>query len=170
MSPHAIVGPPAVGGGFSLVDHHGRNVDDKAYRGSYVLIIFGFTRCKVVCPRNLAKLSAVLDRLGPLAERIRGLYITVDPERDSPEVMRAFLDGQSCTRFVGLTGSAESIQHVLVGFRVFARRRDQEDGGYQMPHSAFTYVLDPEGRFVEHWPATMKADEMVLRLRQLLVD
>ena len=169
MIPRVVVGPPSLAGGFSLVDHHGRNVDHTTYRGRYVLILFGFTRCKVICPRNLAKLSEVLDRLGSLAERVCALYITVDPTRDTPDVMRAFLEKQSYARFIGLTGSPESIQHVLAGFRVFARRRD-EDGGYQMPHSAFTYLLDRQGRFVGHWPATMEADDMVLQLRRLLAD
>jgi protein SCO1 len=170
MNPQAVAGPPSMAGGFSLVDHFGRSVDDKTYRGRYVLILFGFTHCKVVCPRNLAKLSAVLDRLGSLAKRVCALYITVDPARDTPQVMRAFLEKQSYARFTGLTGSPESIQHVLAAFRVFARRRDDEDGGYQMPHSAFAYLLDPQGRFVAHWPATTEADDMAFRLRRLLAD
>jgi protein SCO1 len=170
MNPQAVAGPPSVAGGFSLVDHYGRNVDDKTYRGRYVLILFGFTHCQVVCPRNLTKLSQVLNGLGSLAERVCALYITVDPARDTPQVMRAFLEKQSYARFIGLTGSPESIREVLAAFRVFARRRDQEDGGYQMPHSAFTYLLDPHGRFVGHWPATMEADDMVFRLARLLAD
>jgi len=170
MSTQVPIGPPGVMGGFSLLDHYGRHVDDLTYRGSYVLMFFGFTHCKVICPRNLAKLSKVLDRLESFAERVCALYVTVDPARDTPEIMRAYLEKQSYTRFTGLTGAPKNIRDVLSSFRVYSRRRDDEDGGYQMPHSAFTYLFDPLGRFVEHWPATMEADEIYLRLTRLLED
>ena len=88
---------------------------------------------------------------------------------------QAFLQDLVClnfsyTRFTGLTGAPQNIRDVLSSFRVYSRRRDDEDGGYQMPHSAFTYLFDPRGRFVEHWPATMEADEIYLRLTRLLED
>src|SRR5882762_1597942 len=94
---------PPVGGSFQLVDHHGRAVTEASYHGRFALLFFGFTHCCVVCPRALTKLSGVLDALGPLADRVQPLYITVDPERDTPDVMRAFL--QAYPRFTGLTGS-----------------------------------------------------------------
>lgn len=167
MSPAAIVDAPTIGGSFSLTDHHGRLVEDAAYRGSHVLIFFGFTHCRVVCPNTLARLSGALDRLGAAAARVRALYVTVDPVRDTPEVMRRFLE-KEYPRFTGLTGSPAQIDTVKAAFRVFARRRDEADGNYQMPHTAFTYILDPQGRFIEHWPNTIEVDEMVARLDTLL--
>jgi protein SCO1/2 len=89
---------------FDLVDHHGEAVTADTYRGRWLLVFFGFTHCRVVCPRALRRLSAALDALGPLAGRLRPLYVSVDPERDTPEVMRAFL-AEHDARITGLTGT-----------------------------------------------------------------
>ncbi|MHC1558974.1 SCO family protein [Actinomycetospora sp. C-140] len=142
---------------FDLVDHHGTPVDAGSYRGDWLLVQFGFTSCRVVCPRALAKLGAALDELGEHA-RLRPLYVTVDPERDTPAVMRAFLAASS-PRFTGLTGTPEQVEAAKRAFRVFARRRpDPEDpDGYAVPHTAVTYLVGPDGRFVRHWPDTADA-------------
>ncbi len=156
-----------VRGQFKLIDHHEQVVSEKSYAGSWVLVFFGFTHCRMVCPRALRKLSDVLDELGAVADRIQPLYITVDPERDTPPVMRAFL-ATDYPRFIGLTGSPEQIDEAKASFRVFARRTpDAEDpDGYIMPHSAMTYLLDPEGRYMEHFADVTDGGEMVDRLRQ----
>ena len=158
----------SIGGSFSLIDHDGQDVSDETYRGQYILIFFGFTNCRVVCPRALAKLSIVLDFLGPLAGRIRALYVTVDPERDTPHAMRAFL--QSYPRFTGLTGSRQQIDRIKKAFRVFAQRVDDlaGNGDYAVPHTAITYVMDPKGRFVSHFTDALSAEEIACRLRLLL--
>ncbi|WP_439400046.1 SCO family protein (plasmid) [Bradyrhizobium sp. PMVTL-01] len=155
-----------IGGSFRLIDHDGRNVSDETYRGHYVLIFFGFTHCRVVCPRALAKLSAVLDSLGPLADRIRPIYVTVDPERDTPDAMRSFL--QLYPRFTGLTGSREQVDRAKKAFRVFAQRDPAADGEYAVPHTAITYVMDPRGRFVCHFTDALSAEEIAVRLELLL--
>jgi protein SCO1 len=140
---------------FSLVDHDGRPVDIGSWPGRWLLVQFGFTSCRVVCPRALAKLGAALDGLGPLAGRVQPLYVSVDPERDTPEVMRAFLT-TSYPHFTGLTGTPEQVEAATRAFRVFARRRaDPEDpDGYAVPHTAITYLVDPDGRLARHWPDT----------------
>jgi protein SCO1/2 len=162
--------PPAspIGGSFDLVDHHGRRVTDAAYRGRYVLIFFGFTNCRVVCPRALTRLSAALDLLGPLADRIQPLYITVDPDRDTPEAMQVFL--RSYPRFVGLTGSKEQIDRVKGEFCVFARRISDPDDfdGATIRHTAIAYVMGPDGRYVSHFTDTSSSEETANRLRTLL--
>ena len=108
---------------FDLIDHDGNHVTNERYAGNYVLMFFGFTHCKMVCPRALAKLSDVLDSLGERAERITALYVTVDPERDTADVMKAFLT-QHYPRFTGgATGSLEAIESAKKRFRVFARKR-----------------------------------------------
>jgi protein SCO1/2 len=157
------------GGAFRLIDHHGFAVSDETYRGKYALIFFGFTHCKAICPRALARLSGVLDMLGPLAEKITPLYITVDPERDSPEVMRAFLETRY-PRFTGLTGSRDQIDEAKRRFRVFARRtEDPNDAeGYAVPHTAITYVLDRSGQYATHFTDAFDEREMADRLRALL--
>ncbi|WP_249122835.1 MULTISPECIES: SCO family protein [unclassified Bradyrhizobium] len=167
MTRVANMPPPAIGGAFSLTDHDGRSVSNETYRGRHVLIFFGFTHCRVVCPRALARLSAALDRLGPLADRIQPLYITVDPERDAPHVMRAFL--RSYPRFTGLTGSRAQIDQAKTAFRVFAERVDDPAGdGYAVPHTAIAYVLDGGGAFRSHLTDALSAEEIAVRLAQLL--
>lgn len=141
---------------FDLVDHHGDPVDARSYPGAWLLVRFGFTSCRVVCPRALTRLTAALDELDDVvADRIRPLYVSVDPERDTPDVMRDFL--ASCyPRFTGLTGTPEQVEAAKRAFRVFARRRaDTEDpDGYSVPHTAITYLVDPDGFLAHHWPDT----------------
>ena len=156
------------GGAFDLIDHDGRPVSEGSFRGRHVMIFFGFTHCRVVCPRALSKLSAVLDSLHELAERVTPLYITVDPDRDTPDVMRKFL--RSYPRFTGLTGSHEQIDRAKRSFRVFAQRRDGagKDGAYEVAHTAITYLLDPAGELILHFGDALSADEMEFRLSKLL--
>ncbi|MDL5156199.1 SCO family protein [Actinomycetospora termitidis] len=159
--------PTAIG--FDLVDHHGTPVDAGTYRGSWLLVQFGFTSCRVVCPRALTKLTAALDGLGDDVDRVRPLYVTVDPDRDTPDVMKAFLT-TSYPRFTGLTGTPEQVEAAKETFRVFARRRaDPEDpDGYAVPHTAMTYLVDPDGRWVRHWPDTAEEETLTADLEAAL--
>jgi protein SCO1/2 len=157
-----------IDGRFELVDHSGRDVSERTYRGRWMLVFFGFTHCRMVCPRALAKLSDALDRVGDLADEITPLYVTVDPERDTPEVMRDFL-ADRYPRFVGLTGTPAQIDAAKAAFRVFSRQSHDEDGdGYLVPHSAMTYLLDPQGGFVHHFVDVADAQEIAVRLEQRL--
>jgi protein SCO1/2 len=172
MSAGFRAGPGSpVGARFDLVDHHGERVDNATYRGRYALVFFGFTHCAMVCPRALGKLSAALDDLGPAAEQFRPLYVTVDPERDTPEVMKEFLQ-RSYPRFTGLTGTAEQIDAAKGEFRVFARRTEDPDGlePYVVPHSAITYVLDRSGGFRTHFTDALEVDEVAARLTAVLAE
>ena len=146
-----------VGGAFELVDHHGRMVTDDDYRGRFMLILFGFTHCRVVCPRALERLSNALDDLGSLASLVEPLYVSIDPDRDTPERLQDFL--ATWPRFTGLTGSHEQIAVVKAAFRVFAQRRDAPSG-YDVPHSAITHLIDSAGRHVDHWPDVLSAGEI----------
>jgi protein SCO1/2 len=156
---------------FSLVDHHGAPVDAGSWPDRWLLVQFGFTSCRVVCPRALSMLGTALDALdADLAARVQPLYVSVDPERDTPEVMRAFLTA-SYPRFTGLTGTPEQVEAAKRTFRVFARRRpDAEDpDGYAVPHTAFTYLVDPHGHLTRHWPDTADASSVVTGLTEALV-
>jgi protein SCO1 len=155
---------------FSLVDDHGSPVDAGSWPGSWLLVQFGFTSCRVVCPRALTMLSTALDSLdADVAGQVRPLYVSVDPERDTPEVMRTFLEA-SYPHFTGLTGTPEQVEAAKRTFRVFARRRpDPEDpDGYAMPHTAFTYLVDPDGHLERHWPDTADAPTVVTGLTEAL--
>ena len=161
---------------FDLLDHHGRPVTERTYRGSWLLVQFGFTACRVVCPRALAKLdaaldatvSATVDAADPPAGRVVPLYISVDPDRDTPDVLRAYLQERH-PRFTGLTGSAERVEDAKAAFLVFARRRPDPDDpdGYAVPHTAITHLVDPQGRPAHHWPDTADAARIATDLHRL---
>jgi protein SCO1 len=169
-TPQRAASTPPVGGSFQLVNHHGVRVTQDTYQGRFVLVCFGFTHCRVVCPRALAKLSTVVERLGPLAAQLQALYITVDPERDTPEVMRAFLETRY-PRFTGLTGTRAEIDAAKRAFRVFAERRldPHEPDGYVVPHTAISYVLDPDGKYAAHFIDALEETEVTDRLRMVLM-
>src|SRR5580700_5801408 len=120
-----LVGPP-VAPSFTLVDHDGRPVTEADFRGRFLLVYFGFTHCRVVCPRALARLSDTLSVLGDVAGRIQPLYITVDPVRDTPAMMKTYLEPRY-PRFTGLTGTHEQIDAAKCTFRVFAERAADPD-------------------------------------------
>lgn len=153
---------------YELVDHHGNTVTEKDFTGRYQLVFFGFTHCRMVCPTALTKLSTVLDDLGPLADRIQPLYVSVDPDRDTPEVMRAFLE-TDYPRFLGLTGSTEATEAARTAFRVFATRKADPDDpdGYAVPHTAVTYLLDTDATYLAHFPDVLEATEIADRIRAL---
>jgi protein SCO1 len=155
---------------FALLDQEGRAVTERTYRGSYMLVFFGFTHCKVVCPRALARLSDVLERMAPRsAERIIPLYISVDPDRDTPAIMKAFLAARA-PKFVGLTGTRSQIDAAKASFRVFARRQEKLDApdGYVVPHTALTYLIDPHGQYHTNFADTVGADTVIERLESII--
>ncbi len=147
---------------FALVDHDGRRVTDATYRGRWMIVFFGFTHCRAICPRALTRLSGVLDAVDDgVSSEVEPLYITVDPDRDTPEVMRRFLTDQF-PRFTGLTGTAEQIEDAKASFGVFARRRADPDDpdGYAMPHTAVTYLFDRQGHYATHWSDAESSESM----------
>lgn len=153
---------------FSLTDHDGLPVTEHTYRGSWVLVLFGFTHCQMVCPRALSRLSGVLDDLDPaMVDHIRPLYVTVDPARDTPEVMKTFLRS-GYPRFTGLTGSEEQIAQAKDSFMIFARAKRDPDApdGYVVPHTAISYLLDPDGQYATHWTDAAGADVVASELRE----
>ena len=159
---------PPIRATYSLVDHNGDPVTERTYAGRWQLVQFGFTSCKVVCPRALGKLTEALEALettiGP--PPLVALYISVDPDRDSPAVMKAFLEA-SYPRFTGLTGTPDQINDAKEAFKIFTRRRDSPDG-YDVQHTAITYLLDPEGRPALHWPDVTGAETITQDLVRLL--
>jgi protein SCO1/2 len=160
---------PPIRATYTLVDHYGNPVTERTYRGNWQLVQFGFTSCKVVCPRALTKLTVALDALERALGRpapVVPLYVTVDPERDTPAVMRAFL-GSGYPRFTGLTGTAAHIEDAKESFKIFTRRRDDADG-YAVQHTAITYLLDPDGRPSHHWPDTRDAETITQDLVRVL--
>lgn len=133
-----------IGGAFTLTDHNGNTVTDKAYSGQYKLIYFGFTYCPAICPTELQKISQVLRDLGEQAEQIQPLFITVDPERDTPEVMREYVK-LFHPKIIGLSGEPEQIAPVLKNYKIYANKVEDEDmSDYTMDHSSLIYLMDED--------------------------
>jgi protein SCO1/2 len=149
----ALVGRPespagsSVGGPFSLTAQDGRTVREADLRGAPFLVFFGFTHCPDVCPTTLFEVSEVLRAAGPEGDRLRVLFITVDPERDTPEVLKSYLASFD-PRIIGLSGSSEAIAGVLKAYKVYARKVPTSDGDYTMDHTAMVYLMDSRGAFV----------------------
>jgi protein SCO1 len=140
-------GGASVGGPFALVDQNGRAVTDKAFLGKPHLVFFGFTHCPDVCPTKLFEISEALRATGDKGRELRALFVTVDPERDKPEVLKSYL-GSFDERIVGLTGPQEAIDGTVRAYRAFARKVPTKDGDYTMEHTALVYLMDRNGRFV----------------------
>jgi protein SCO1/2 len=127
-----------------LTDHTGRPRRLEEFRGKAVLVFFGFTHCPDVCPTTLADISQVMKGLGPDAERVQVLFVTVDPERDTRDELGKYV-GAFDPRFLGLYGDAAATQRAAREFKVYYEKRKTADG-YSVDHSGQTYVIDPQGR------------------------
>jgi protein SCO1/2 len=157
----------SVGGPFRLVDQEGRVVTDQDFKGKPFIVFFGFTYCPDICPTTLFDISEVLQRLGPDAERTAALFITVDPERDTPDKMKDYVSSFH-PRVFGLTGTPEEIAKVEKEYRVYAKKVPLKDGGYTMDHTAVVYLMDKDGRFVAPFNLKKSADEAAADLRRRL--
>jgi len=163
------IGKAAVGGPFTLTDHTGRRVTDQDFRGKYMLVYFGFTFCPDVCPTGLQVMAAALDQLGPKAEEIIPIFISVDPERDTPEQLAQYVPSFH-PRLIGLTGSPEEIQSVAKAYRVYFRKvKDEKSTAeYTIDHTSIIYLMDPNGEFVAHFTHATPVDVMVEKLEKVL--
>lgn len=163
----AAQGEVPIGGPFSLVDQTGRRVTNEDFKGRFMLVYFGYTFCPDVCPLGLQTIAQALDALpSDQQERIVPLFVTVDPERDTVEVMRGYV-GSFHPRLVGLTGSEDEIRSTLSAYRVYAQEAaEPEDGSYLVDHSTFTYLMGPDGRYVTHFGHATTAEEMAARLAE----
>jgi protein SCO1/2 len=136
----------AYGRDFRLTDHHGQTRTLADYRGKAVVLFFGYTQCPDVCPTTLAELAEAMKRLGPDADRVQVLFVTVDPERDTPELLAQYVPAFNPS-FIGLSGDADATARTAREFRViYQKQPGREPGAYSMDHSAGTFVFDPQGR------------------------
>jgi protein SCO1/2 len=157
---------PSIGGPFTLLDGDGHTVTDQTYRGKWLVIYFGFTFCPDACPTALNRIAEALDALGPDAGRVQALFITIDPERDTPTVMKQYVAAFD-DRVVGLTGTPQQIAAAAKVYRAYYERvGDGPD--YTMDHSTAIYVVDPDGRFNSLLPHDLTGQDMAKRLKELL--
>jgi protein SCO1/2 len=138
--------PSAIGGPFHLVAQDGRKVTEADFKGAPTLMFFGYTHCPDVCPTTLFEMSEILRKLGP-DKKVHGLFVSVDPERDTPAIMQDYLSSFD-KRIIGLSGDRPSTNAVLKEFRVYTKKVPGKDGDYSMDHSAIVYLMDKQMRFV----------------------
>jgi protein SCO1/2 len=160
-------GIAAIGGPFRLTDQDGRTVTDEDVKGKPFLVFFGFTHCPEICPTTLFDISEILRALGPDAERTRALFITVDPEQDTPKALKDYLSSFD-PHMTGLTGSADAIAAVAKAYRVIYRKVPLDQGGYTMDHTAIIYLMDKQGRFVAPFSLKRGTEASAAELRKYL--
>lgn len=159
----------AIGGPFELVDGNGDTVTDATFAGKPLVLFFGFTYCPDVCPTTLSELQGWIEALGPDADKLNYAFVTVDPERDTPDVMRDYVWAFD-TRIAPLTGSREQIDAVIKAYRVYAKKVPLDDGDYTMDHSAAVYLMNSDNKFVGTI-AYAEAEETALqKLRRLIAN
>ena len=157
---------------FELIDHEGRPVTEADYEGQWQLVFFGFTHCPDICPTTLAYMGTVLDLLGEDVDRVAPLFITVDPERDTPEVMAEYVSVFH-PRLIGLTGTLDATEAAAEAFKAYYEKFSDEDApdGYVMAHSGYIYLMTPDGKFDSLFLEGREtpdevAEEVMKRIRQ----
>ncbi|MFO0389134.1 MAG: SCO family protein [Alphaproteobacteria bacterium] len=183
-------GEARIGGAFTLTDQIGRVRTDMDFRGKVMVVFFGFTHCPDICPVTIATLSSLMELLGDKAAQVAPIFITVDPKRDTSEVMKTYLQNFD-SRIIGLTGSNKSIKNTVDAYKAYYSTRfkkeeenDTEptvekahpdahaghDAGdnYLMDHSGYIYVMDKEGRYVKHFPYNVSEQELADELKPFL--
>ena len=168
QSAETSSGKALIGGPFTLTDTSGKKVTDKDFRGRYMLVFFGFTACPDICPAGMQLISAALDKAGPVADKITPIFISVDPARDTPEKIAAFVKNFD-DRIVGLSGTPEEIDAVAKAYRVYYEKTPNEaaPADYGMNHTSIIYVMGPDGEYLTHFTPTTSVDAMAEKLNKL---
>jgi protein SCO1/2 len=167
--PAFETGSPSIGGPFSLIDHDGGRVNDRSWPGQVLVVYFGFMHCPAICPTELQSIAAAVDALGPAGAKVQPLFVTIDPERDTPAALKEHV-GLFHPRMIGLTGSAEEIAAVAKAYRVYYKKIDEPDSqaGYTMDHSGLVYVMDSAGKSVAIFRPGVAPEALAQRLKSLL--
>jgi protein SCO1/2 len=158
-----------VGGPFTLEDGNGRQVTDRDFRGKYMLVYFGYTFCPDVCPTTLNEVADALDHLGAKADKLQPIFITVDPKRDTPDVVKQYVAAFT-PRLLGLTGTPEQIAAAAREYRVYyaEHRTGPGPNDYTMDHSSILYLMGPDGKFIAPVGADEPGPQMAADLNRLM--
>ncbi|MCK1643066.1 SCO family protein [Bradyrhizobium sp. 157] len=161
--------PVTIGGPFTLTSPEGTAVTEQTYRGQWLLVYFGFTSCPDSCPTALLEISATLEKLGPDADKLQPLFITVDPQRDTPTVMGNYTQSFD-SKIVGLTGTPQQIAAVAQDYGVYYAPRKNGPGAddYVMDHSTYLYLMDAEGKFVRGFDADTPGERIAEAVRSAI--
>jgi protein SCO1/2 len=160
-------GASAIGGPFKLIDQNGKPITDQDMKGKPYLVFFGYTHCPDICPTTLFELSEVMRALGPDADKTRALFISIDPERDTPAAMKDYLSSFD-PHLMGATGDAKAIGVAEKEYRVYAKKVPGENGDYSMDHTALVYLMDKDGRFVAPFRLDRKPEAAAADLRKYM--
>ncbi len=155
-------GTALVGGQFEATNQDGKRVSEKDFLGKHTLFYFGYTFCPDICPAELQVISAALSGIESAADKFNLAFVTVDPARDTPEIMKQYV-AHFWPGTIGLTGSAEDIKKIASAYRVYYSRPDSQDtdeDSYLMDHSSIIYLMGPDGKFVRHFPFGTSADDI----------
>ena len=162
-------GTALIGGPFTMVNQKGETVTDKNFEGHYTIYFFGYTFCPDVCPTELQVLSAALKELGPDASKITPVFVSIDPERDTPKIIGEYVANFD-SRIVGLTGTPEQLAAMARTFHIFYQKvpNAKDVQNYDMDHSSILYLMGPDGKFTKHFPYTTDAKALALELKSVL--
>ena len=162
-------GGAALGGPFTLIRSDGKTVTDQTYRGKLLLVYFGYTYCPDVCPTTLNNVAQALIQLGPEAKAVTPLFITVDPKRDTPQVIGSYVKAFD-RRIVGLTGSEAQIAAVAKEYRVYYQPTPAQGGDYLVDHSSLVYLMDRNGKFLKVFSGGLSGIEMVDTIKPFIAS
>ena len=157
----------AIGGPFRLTDQNGKTVTDADLKGKWSLVYFGYTHCPDACPTALNDISIALEDLGTKRDAVRPVFITVDPERDTPDALKAYVTSFDAP-ILALTGTPEQVAQAAKGYRVYYAKHPEAGGEYSMDHSSVIYVMDPQGRFTASFTHESTPEQIAERLKKLL--
>ena len=157
----------AIGGSFTLIDQNGKTVTNTALEGKWLLVYFGYTHCPDACPTTLNNIALALQDLGAQRDEVRPVFITIDPERDTPQVMKDYVTAFDAP-ILALTGTAAEIAQAAKNYRVYYAKHPEAGGDYSMDHTSVIYVMDPKGRFTASFTGEDPPAQIAERLKKLL--
>lgn len=154
-----------IGGPFTLTDQNGKTVTQDTFKGQYKLVFFGFTYCPVICPTELQRTQKVMDGLGPIAEKIQPIFITVDPERDTPARIKEYL-ASFHPKQIGLTGTQEQINAAMQAYRIYANKVEMgTKDNYMFDHSAYSYLMGPDDKLISIFSTKDTAEKIIEEIK-----
>lgn len=159
-----------IGSDFTLTNQFGEKVNSSQFRGKYMLVFFGFTHCPDICPTALTTITESMKSLGDGASEVTPVFISVDPTRDTPDVIREYLTAFD-TRMVGLTGTQEEVDKVADGYKVYHMLEKQEgQEEYNVAHSGYIYLMDRKGEYLKHFTSDVPEPELTAALKEAFVE
>lgn len=164
--PTTASGKALIGGPFTLTDHRGKTRTEKDFRGRYMLVFFGYTHCPDFCPTGLQAMTEALEAMGKDADKVQPLFITIDPERDTPTLLNEYRENFH-PRLVALTGTVKSVAQAAKAYRVYYAKTGNKSGDdYLVDHSTLTYLMGPDGKYLTHFRHGTPPKKVAERIRK----